>query len=221
MRRWLAIAAFVAALLVPPTWGQMRLGVHFGSPGFRPGFGGRGFVFNGGFGFGRNPRFGFSNRNSFFFGHRSRFFFNGAFFSSPAYYPAYGGYYPAYGGYPYPVVVQTAPPSSYYPDEYYERGDLRRDIDVLTGKVDRLREDVDARVPRPPAKAQPEALPRPATVLVFKDKHIEEAKNYAIVGETLWVLDEKRAARIPLSDLDLDATVKLNDERGVEFEIPK
>ena len=141
MRSRLAMATLGALLLAAPLWGQMRSGGHFGSPVARPGFGGRGF-FNGGSGFGHNPRFRFSPGGSpFFFGHRNRFFFSGSFFSSPGYYP---GYYPAYGGYSYPVV-QTAPPASYYPDQYYENGDLRRDIDVLTGKVDQLREDVNDR----------------------------------------------------------------------------
>ena len=211
MRRSLAIAALGAALLVPPVWGQMRASRMVAPMGGRGFFPGNPVFFHGGFGFGGNHRF------QVFFG-RNPFFFHRRFFSpAPFYFPgSYGG------GYPYPGVVQTAPPTSYYPPEYYERGDLARDIDVLTDKVDRLRQDLDTRLPaaRTQSKA-PDAAPEPTTVLVFKDKHIQEVRNYGVVGRILWVFDEQRAAKVPLDELDLDATVKLNDERGVEFQLPK
>jgi hypothetical protein len=57
-------------------------------------------------------------------------------------------------------------------------------------------------------------------VLVFTDKHTQEVENYAIVGQTLWVFSELRATKIPLSSLDLDATTKANEERGVDFHVP-
>jgi hypothetical protein len=56
--------------------------------------------------------------------------------------------------------------------------------------------------------------------LVFRDKHIQEVQNYAIVGETLWVFNEQRATRIPIAELDIPATTKLNEERGIEFRAP-
>ena len=60
----------------------------------------------------------------------------------------------------------------------------------------------------------------PATVLVFKDGHTAEIHNYAIIGTTLWNLSESSARKIPLADLDLDATVKANDDRGITFKVP-
>ena len=60
----------------------------------------------------------------------------------------------------------------------------------------------------------------PATVLIFKDGHTAEVHNYAIIGTTLWNLSEQTARKIPLSDLDLAATAKANDERGVTFKVP-
>ena len=61
----------------------------------------------------------------------------------------------------------------------------------------------------------------PATALVFRDKHVEEVRNYAIAGETLWILNEQAAKKIPLAQLDLPATVKMNDDRGVDFQVPR
>lgn len=60
----------------------------------------------------------------------------------------------------------------------------------------------------------------PATVLVFRDRHKLEIRNYAIVGQTLWNFAPQHTEKIPLSDLDLPATAKANDERGVTFRVP-
>jgi len=58
------------------------------------------------------------------------------------------------------------------------------------------------------------------TVLVFRDQHQLEVENYAIVGGTLWSFSAHRTEKIPLSSLDLPATVKANDDRGVTFRLP-
>jgi hypothetical protein len=58
-----------------------------------------------------------------------------------------------------------------------------------------------------------------STALVFKDGHRSEVLNYAIVGDTLFDFDSRRR-KIPLGDLDLPATHKANDDRGVDFQIP-
>jgi hypothetical protein len=60
----------------------------------------------------------------------------------------------------------------------------------------------------------------PATVLVFRDQHQQEVQNYAIVGPTLWNFSSQHTQKIPLADLDLPATAKANDERGVDFRVP-
>jgi hypothetical protein len=60
----------------------------------------------------------------------------------------------------------------------------------------------------------------PATVLVFADQRQKEIRNYAIVGQMLWNFTPQRTEKIPLSELDLTATEKANDERGVTFRVP-
>ena len=74
----------------------------------------------------------------------------------------------------------------------------------------------------PSAPAEPETVvaPQPNTVLIFKDGHKSEVQNYAIIGGTLFDLSEGRSRKIPLTDLDLPATQKANDERGVDFQVP-
>ena len=58
-------------------------------------------------------------------------------------------------------------------------------------------------------------------MLVFRDKHTQEVQNYAIVGGTLWIFSEQRATKLPLSWLDIEATTKANDDRGVDFQVPQ
>ena len=61
---------------------------------------------------------------------------------------------------------------------------------------------------------------QPPTVLVFKDGHRSEVVNYAIVGDTLFEFAEERTRKILLASLDIPATQKANEERGVEFKLP-
>jgi len=73
-----------------------------------------------------------------------------------------------------------------------------------------------------PAPAEPEqpVAAQPATVLIFKDGHQSDVLNYAIVGDTLFDFTAGRTHKILLADLDLPATHKANDDRGVDFQIP-
>ena len=70
--------------------------------------------------------------------------------------------------------------------------------------------------------AQPEApaSDQPQTILVFKDGHQLEVSNYAIVGNTLFDLTAGHRQKISLADLDLTATAKQNDDRGIDFQLP-
>jgi hypothetical protein len=89
-------------------------------------------------------------------------------------------------------------------DDY--RADLNRDLN-------RERE------PDVPA-VQQLVVDEPRTVLVFKDGHQQEVANYAIIGATLYDLSDGRTKKVELADLDLTATVKQNDDRGLDFKLP-
>jgi hypothetical protein len=66
----------------------------------------------------------------------------------------------------------------------------------------------------------PPEPPQPATLLIFKDGRQLEVGNYAIVGANLFDLTPGHSRRVPLADLDLDATRRQNDDRGVSFQLP-
>jgi hypothetical protein len=59
------------------------------------------------------------------------------------------------------------------------------------------------------------------TILVFRDGHQVEAQGYAVVGQSIWVLTEQTSSRMLLSDLDVEATQRLNAARGVRFLLPR
>jgi hypothetical protein len=62
--------------------------------------------------------------------------------------------------------------------------------------------------------------PQAPTLLIFKDGHTVELENYAIVGAILFDLTPGHARKIALADLDLEATRKHNDDRGISFQLP-
>ena len=73
--------------------------------------------------------------------------------------------------------------------------------------------------PDPSAQSQDDPI-APPTVLVFRDRHREETQNYAIVGQMLWTFSPQRTEKIALASLDLPATEKANEDRGVDFHLP-
>jgi hypothetical protein len=71
---------------------------------------------------------------------------------------------------------------------------------------------------------QPPAV-LPNTVLVFRDGHKEEVNKYVIEGNSVYASTEYWSTgswtkKIPLSELNVPATLKLNQERGVKFKLP-
>jgi len=73
--------------------------------------------------------------------------------------------------------------------------------------------------PEPPAPPPADVKPGDPIVLVFRNGQQQEVTNYAIMGDSLYVFDQARK-KIALADLDIPATVKANDDRGVEFSLP-
>jgi len=77
---------------------------------------------------------------------------------------------------------------------------------------------------RPPYQPQPveaPTRPEPATTLVFNDgRPSMEVHNYALTGSKLYALDGETRQEIPLSALDLPATIAANRKTGVDFALP-
>lgn len=74
---------------------------------------------------------------------------------------------------------------------------------------------------KPTPAANPQPVPeQQSTVLVFRNGKRLEVRNYAIVGDQVVNLSGKGPRKIALSDLDLNATSRVNDDRAVGFRLP-
>ena len=118
---------------------------------------------------------------------------------------------PVYAQSPYVAPPEGAPVSQ-------NEANLSYQVERLSQQIEDLRQQQAAQAQRP---AQPTA-PEPSTpvVLIFRDGHRMEIQNYAVVGQTLWVLDERNSTKIALSDLDLSATERENRAGGRRFSLP-
>jgi hypothetical protein len=228
MRRWLAVAALGTVFLVVPANAQRGSGGHGGgfgghaamsggrpSGGFHgggsghPGFSHPGFG-RPGFGFGGRPFFGSRfHRHSFYPGWGS-----GWWYGYPWAYADLGWYDNGYASY--------NPDEQYYPSDYASVSYFQNRATQQQMEIDRLEDEVAHLREERGVQRQPQTEPKfQPTELIFRDKRTEEIQNYAIVGQTLWVLNAERARKIPLADLDIAATQKANEDRGIEFEIPR
>ncbi len=155
-------------------------------------------------GFGRGH--GYGSRN----GYRSGYGYAGGAYVAPYYVPMFDASYGYDSGSSGPYVYSGPPPEQ----------TLHVVIDTPAAR--NMPAD-DEEIPPAPARSNedsvPDARPIDPTLLVFRDGHQLEVSNYAIMGQTVYVFDA-HAQKIALSDLDVSATVKANDDRGVEFHIP-
>jgi len=194
--------------------GHVSGGRHRG-PGFSPGFS-------------PGPRAGFSSRG--FHGRRGPILTNFRFNHRRCFNCRFGWGFPWwYSGYYDPFWWSDHGPS--YDEDYERNRQIAAEMNAQNLEEMRMRQqdpegDQDIYAPSSPAPRAVDPPPSkgesimPATVLVFRDQHKQEVENYAIVGQTLWNFSSQRTEKIPLADLDLEATAKANDDRGVTFRVP-
>jgi hypothetical protein len=65
----------------------------------------------------------------------------------------------------------------------------------------------------------------PPAVLVYRDGHKEEIRKYVIAGATLYTNSDYWSSgswtrKVPISELDVRATLAANQERGAKFSLP-
>ena len=192
----------------------------------RPGFAARSFTharFGSGFGFGFDGDFdrhdGFRDRDRFFFHHRhhGRFLFPG--FGYTYYAAPYTYAYPAYSDYASYDQYPTGQPDATAINQAYQQGALQQQVADLGDEVAQMRAELES--PKA-ASAAPSrsayAATEPPITLVFRDGHRAQAQNYAIAGNTFWILNRSVAKKVPMNELDLAATRRANEQEGIELD---
>ncbi len=148
-------------------------------------------------------------------------------YRGPYFYAGYPGYLPLGYGLPFALPfwndeddgdapAQVAPPADYGNQPMGDYGPEAPEVP-----------EVAANTPspfRPAYQGQIEAAPvhvQPATTLIFKDgRSPVQVHNYALTASTLYALDGDSRQEIPLSQLDVPATVEANRKAGVDFALP-
>ena len=137
------------------------------------------------------------------------------------------------------VVVQTAPPSAQtLPPSPREPLLLELQGDEWVRVTSYGQSPVGTQSARPessPASSPSSVTPRrslaepvrelPPAVLVFRDGHQEEVKNYTIIGPTLYTRADYWSSgswtrQVQIAQLNIPATLKTNQERGAKFSLP-
>jgi hypothetical protein len=177
-----------------------------------------------------NGRFPFNGRTPFGFGHcfgtfpcRNRFFFNPFLFNSGFFnngfgfglgYPYYSGFDSGY----YAPPQQPAPVAS-------DNGNsndivLAMQMQRMSDEIESMREENrQANAARASGSSLSAHQAAEATTFVFRDGHRVSTQNYAIAGQTLWLLSEHMAKKVALADLDLAATEQVNAANGIDLRI--
>ena len=172
-------------------------------------------------------------------GHRAR----PVFIPVPLFYSYYTDGYPSIADPSVPEAPANAPAQQAADTSQTATDDQALRNAYLQGARDALRQEesrygehyMDSRererssrpAPAPHPKAAPEPAAEtatqedksPATVFIFKDGHQLETRNYAIMGQTLFDFSGKTLKKVSLDEIDVAATTKANDDRGVQVKV--
>lgn len=144
-----------------------------------------------------------------------------------------------FGGYPYAVytpyypVYATEYGTGTYAEEAYEPAPepeppaptiFERRPTSRPYARDEARYDQEqapaAQSEQPPLNSNIGVGAQETTTLVYRDGHKFDIHNYAIVGGAIFNFDGTGPFKTQLSELDVPATVKFNEEQGVIFKLP-
>jgi hypothetical protein len=138
-------------------------------------------------------------------------------------------------------VTASYIPGFDYPYDYYQQPQqqpvavqsdntaetqLAMEVQRLSDEISDLRGEQALQAMRnqpapPPGTSMSAVSPAAATTFVFHDGRRVTAANYAITGQTLWILNEHTAKKFAISDLDQAATEQVNAANGVEVHLPQ
>ena len=190
--------------------GSFGGGFRGGIGGFRSGFGGfrSGFGFNRGFGFGLGLGF-----YGGYYGYPYGYGYWPGYYGYPydSYYSDYGYGYPAYG-YSYPASYSTSPNVTVvYPNQAQAQAPVYVEhASPVTHEYDQYGQEVRT------------SSGSPIYLIAFQDHVIRAAASYWVEGRTLhYVTLQHEEKQVPLDTVDRDMSMRLNQERHVQMQLPQ
>jgi hypothetical protein len=106
--------------------------------------------------------------------------------------------------------------ASRYGEHYTDSRERRRQEPQEERKSDKESQPSEDNAAQPLAPVEDKSTP---TIFIFKDGHQLETKNYAIMGGTLFDFSGKVLKKIQIDEIDSAATLKANDDRGVQVKL--
>jgi hypothetical protein len=132
------------------------------------------------------------------------------FFGSPFYDPFFSDF----------DYSQPPPPQPVAVEENGDNRELALQVQELSDEIQAMRDEDRAREENRNNATSSSSTQNQETIFVFRDGHQISARNYAITGGTLWVLDQNAAHKYTLADLDPAATEQANAKNGMDFHLP-
>jgi hypothetical protein len=131
---------------------------------------------------------------------------------SPSYYPTESYAPPGYGsdGYGPPYDSSYGDYASLPPSGSSASYASEAEVQRIQNEVEQLKAQ----------QADRYSEPKSNTVLVYRDGHSETVENYAVSDGTVWIFNQHRTRKVPLSQIDVAATQRDNEARGGEFIVP-
>jgi len=156
-------------------------------------------------------------------GHRYGHGTGGALIAAPLYYP-YLGYDPSLNT--FPSYSETIDPNA---QAFAAAQDsLGEQIRQLTVELDSVKRQVNTPPAPPYAPATPPAMAAPApqdtgqaasqpVIVVLNDGQHLSVQSYAVMNGFLWDFSKQPVRKIPVSNIDVSASVKASEANGTEF----
>ncbi len=143
------------------------------------------------------------------------------YFLAPYYYP-----FLDYDSSPY-LDNGPPPPDQGGPDMYAMQNELGQQVQALGEEVQQLKyaqrgpypPNPYEGPPPPPAPQTAPLPPSPPLTLVLRDGQRVNVRNYAVTDATFWDFTNDSTRKIPLSNIDLDASAKATQANGGEFPV--
>jgi hypothetical protein len=135
----------------------------------------------------------------------------GSFFA-PYYYPSFG-----FGDNGYTSNQYAPPPPDPGVQSRTMEGALTQQIRMLSDQIDQLKNAENRRAALQDDEDVQEATPQVPITLVLRNGQQIQVQNYAVMDHTFWDFTRQPARRIPVSNIDIEASTRATEATGAEF----